>query len=127
MPQSVGTSLDDRLQSQVSCLENGKEGDRIGRQISLVMNRTGDDAQTELAEKLTPIVNVSIVYINRRLLVKPFCTSISTHSGENTIQCQLQYELKSRSTYPWNCLFYSEHKLQTKNYIQMKVFLLVNV
>lgn len=62
----------------------GKEEDSISK-VPWVLNRLGHDAQTGLAEVFDQMFHISIVYANEGLLVEPFSTSLSTHSGENII------------------------------------------
>lgn len=62
----------------------GKEKGRVSK-VPWVLNRLGHDARTGLAEIFDQIFHISIVYANEGLLVEPFSTSLSTHSGENII------------------------------------------
>ena len=63
--------------------------------VPWVLNRLGHDARTGLAEIFDQIFHISIVYANAGLLVEPFSTSLSAHSGENIIYlvhtCQFQW------------------------------------
>lgn len=58
---------------------------------------------TALVEKFNQIVSLSIVYISKGLLVKPFSESLSTFLLLFSVNCM--YGLKSRPIDPLNYLF----------------------
>lgn len=92
--QSLGTRQEDWLQPQATCLQNGKEKERVSQQVSVALNRQGNDAHTGLAKIFNQMAHRSVAYINRKLLINPFSTSLSTHSGESV---NLMYGLKTHT------------------------------